>query len=567
MSNSDRRPYLTATALNQTFLNAAHDNLENQLELIVDIETTTGFIRASDRPKYVDSVYYDNRLKLPVIGRTVGEWLSTEIEFSVLKLELNNADGRYDEFILGGANYSGFIGKSVTVKLGLRDVGSTYTTIFKGKVSDVGGFSRTQKSIIITARDDYEILNVDFPTEVLTQTNFPDIDDEVAGLVAPVVYGDWTVNGNAETDNASVPAYIVNGQASNGTPATRIELYISSNDLTSLDTSGVWLQRGDKYYQIAAADVDTGFFANVRQFRIIQNSGATLIDGSAFVLTDGDLFFVKCVGKDLGAFSDNIVWQARDILLTYTTAIVADFDTNWQTYRDKASPAESAILNIKSRIWIQEPESVIQFVLSLLEQVRIEMFIDRSLKLKLNSLHFEDYNASPGFRVTNFDVEENSLKPSLDTRNNFNRARGAFNFQPDVNENTRNTEVYINTASIIQMGTKISKLIKFPNLYVGSDVINQLTEIIKLASAAYEHVEVNLTWRSLLLDIGDFVFLDVKIGSTIYDSIPCMIREIGYDPEGIKLPVRLWSFQVVPFPGFAGATGSVGGSNASITEE
>jgi hypothetical protein len=117
------------------------------------------------------------------------------------------------------------------------------------------------------------------------------------------------------------------------------------------------------------------------------------------------------------------------------------------------------------------------------------------------------------------------------------------------------------------MGIEISKLIKFPNLYVETDTVNQIKEIIKLASAAYEHVQVNLTWRSLLLDIGDFVSLDVKIGSTIYDSIPCMIREIGYDPEGIKLPVRLWSFQVVPFPGFAGASGSVGGSNASITEE
>ena len=48
MSSSDRRQYLTSTVLDQDFLDASHDNLENQLELIVDIETPTGFIRASD---------------------------------------------------------------------------------------------------------------------------------------------------------------------------------------------------------------------------------------------------------------------------------------------------------------------------------------------------------------------------------------------------------------------------------------------------------------------------------------------------------------------------------------
>jgi len=567
MSNADRRPYLTATVLDQDFLNAAHDNLENQLELIVDIETPTGFIRASDRPKYVDGVYYDNRLKFPLISRTVGEWLSTEIEFSVLKLELNNSDGEYDEFLPGGASYGGFIGKDVTVKLGLRDVGTTYTTIFKGRISDVGGFARTQRSIIVTARDDYEKLTVEFPTTVLNATNFPNISDEVAGLVAPVVYGDWTTAGNPQTSNASVPAYVVNANASLGTPATRIELFISENDLTSLDTSGVWLQRGDTFYNIDSADVDTGFYANVRQFRLIQDSGNTSIEGSNFVLEEGDLFFVKCVGKDLSPYSDNIVWQVRDILMTHASVTAGEFDANWATFRDKASPAESSISTIKSRVWIQEPESVLQFVLSMLEQVRLEMFIDRNLKLKLNSLHFDDFVASPTFRVTNFDTEAKSLRPSLDTRNNFNRAQEVYNFLPDRNENAFRTSKYRNSAAITQQKQEISKQITFPNLYVLSDVTNQLQEIIKLASAAYEHVHLNLTWRSLLLDIGDFVFLDVKIGSTIYDSIPCSIREIGYDPEGIKLPVRLWSFQVVPFPGFAGASGSVGGQTATITEE
>ena len=567
MSNSDRRQYLTATVLDQDFLDDSHDNLENKLELTVDIETPGGgFIRASDRPKYVDGVFYDNRLIFPVIGRTIGEWLSPEIELSTVKIELNNADGQYDEFLPGGASYDGFIGLSVTVKLGLRDVGSTYTTIFKGRISDISGFGRTVRSIVIVARDDYEKLQVDFPTAVLNTTSFPDIADENAGLVAPVIYGDWTVSGNPQTNDASVPAYVVNGNASIGSLGTNVEMFISQNDLQSFDTSSVYLRRGDQYYAIDSADI-TNVSAGNRQFEIIQDSGNTTIDGSNFVLEDGDEFFCKVVGEDLGAYTDNIVWQARHILTTYASVDPGEFDSNWVTYRDKASPAESSISTIKSRVWIQDPQSVLEFVLSLLEQVRLEMFIDRSLNLKLNSLHFDDFDPSPSYRVTNFDVERATFEPRIDERNTFNRAQGVYNFLPDINENAYRTSIYRNSAAITQMKKEISKEIVFPNLYVLSDVTNQLQEVIKLASAAYEHIYCTLTWRSLLLDIGDFVFLDVKIGSTVYESIPCSVREIGYDPNGIKLPVRLWSFQLVPFPGFAGASGSVGGQTATITEE
>lgn len=561
MSNSDRRQYLTATVLDQDFLDQSHDNLENQIELIVDIETPTGFIRASDRPKYVDGVFYDNRLVFPLIGRTIGEWLSPETELSVLKLELNNADGLYDEFLMGGANYDGFIGRTVTVKLGIRDVGSTYTTVFRGTVSDIGGFARTQKSIIITTRDDYEKLLIAFPTVTMTPTAFPSITDDVAGVFTPVIYGDWTTAGDPQKNNASVPAFITNGGASVGVPGVLVELFICQNDIQSLDTSGVILVRGDFIVTIALADISLSF-PNDRQFKVIQNTGNTLVDGANFILEDGDLFFVKVVGEDLGAYDDNPVWQARQILLDHANVTVGELDANWATFRDKA-----AISALKSRVWINEPESALTYVNSLLEQVRLESFISRDLKIKLNSLHFDDAVAAPTFRLNNFDLEFRSIKPALDTRNNWNRAQGLYNFLPDVAQTAFRTSVYRNQAAITQQKKEISKGVSFPNLYVKTDVTTQLIEMIKLASSAYEHIFMTLTWRSLLLDIGDFVFLDVKIGSTEYSSVPCSIREIGYDPEGIKLPVRLWSYQVIPFTGNAGVTGSVGGEFAVITEE
>lgn len=652
MSTADRRPYLSATTLNQSFLDDCQDSLSNQLELIVDIETpllgTT--IYASDRNKYVDGVFYEALLVFPTISRTIGEWLSNEVEFSTLTLEINNSDGRFNYLLPGGASFGSWIGKSVEVKLGLRNVGSTYFRIFKGFVTDVGGFSRGTHSFTLVARDQYDKLNVNFPTTAFSPTTYADIAEDVAGKTIPVIYGDWTTN--ITSGAASIPANVVNGAdptvliteenvtisiASPGvftlsnhryqandefildsdgtlpsplvagsnyfiktvltadtftisttaggaeintsgaqsgthtvksalTTGSNIKLVISENDLTSFDTSSVYLKRSDNYYLFTSAEI-VNVGAGNKSFEITQ--GVLVIDGNPFAYTSGDQFYVKVKGKDLGSYDDNIVSQAKDLLVTFGGLVdPTDFDTTWTTYRDKASPTESAISTFKSRIWIQEPQPVIQYVNSLLEQVRLEAFIDRNLKVKINALHFDSFVASPTFEVKNWDIEKNSFKPKLDERNNFNRARGVFNFLPDTGEEAQVTSTYRNSAAITAAGKEISKQIVFPNLYDSTVVANQVKEILKLASSYLEVIETSLTWRSTLKDIGDFVQLNVSIGGLVMTDVPAMIRDIGYDPEGLKIPVKLWSFMMCPFSGYTpGYAGTTGGSTATITEE
>ena len=152
MSGSDRRLYLSATVLDQSFLDyTAQDNLECRLELVVDIASSTGYIRASDRNKYVGNVFYQARLTFPVINRKISHWLQNQIEFSSLTLELSNVDASFNHLELAGADYTGFIGKSIDVRVGLHDVASTYTKIFAGLVTDVGGVGRSTRSITFTA--------------------------------------------------------------------------------------------------------------------------------------------------------------------------------------------------------------------------------------------------------------------------------------------------------------------------------------------------------------------------------------------------------------------------------
>lgn len=573
MANGNRKPYESATVLDQDFLDAAHDNLANQLEMIVDIDTPAGVIHVSDRNKFVGDTFYEARLNFPTIKRTIGELLSPEIEFSNLTLELNNVDGKFNNILPAGADYGGWIGKSVEVKIGLRDVASTYKSIFKGTVTNEGGFARSTIKITLVARNDFDRLNVDFPKNVFTKDSYPDLPDDLVNIVVPIIYGDWTVN--VETGMASVPAFAVNSGNANVNGDTgntvNVQFLIADHALFYFDPSQVYLKRGDLVVLF-----DTGDVVNVggdnRSFELRQTDtvppSTTTVDGNPFKYARGDTFYVKVKGKDLGAYSNNIVAQAKDILLTFGGAISGDFDTTWDTYRDKATPAESAVGTYLSRVWLEEPQSTIKFVLSMLEQVRLEAFVDRNLKLKISSLHFDDFVVSPTFNVRNWDIEEGSFSPKIDEKNNINRVRGVFNYLPNRKENFQATSIYRNAAAITQAGQEISKKIVFPNLYDEATVALQVQELLKLTSGYLENVEVNLTWRGLLLDIGDFVRINVNIEGTIFENVPALIREIGYDPQGIKIPMRLFSFQLVPFrtwnPGFSGITG---GSTATITAE
>jgi hypothetical protein len=566
MSSSNRREYLTATVLDQGLLDRCADNLDQKIEMVLDIETPGDTIYASNRNKYVGGIFYEALAELPIIKRSIGEWLSPELEFSRLSVPISNVNGRFNEFNPGGANFGGWIGKRIDMKMGLRDVTASYFTVYSGFVSDVGGFQRDRANFTIITRDFLDKFTKDFPSSVFTSTSFPDIESGLIGTLAPVIYGDWTVDVNAV--GASIPGYPVNG-ANAGVLAftSSVQVYLSSNDNVYLDTASFILKRGDIFWPFNSADVSIVTGNRVVDIKQSGNGGVTLVDGSPYQFQTGDVFYCKVKGQDLGAYDDNLVAQAKHILLTYGGAVVGDFDANWDTYRDKASPAESAISTIKSRVYLNESQPVMQYVLSMLEQVRLEPFPSRDLKLKLFALHLDEFPSSPSFTVKNWDIEYSSLTPRLDDRNIWNRAKADYSFDPLLNENRLQTPIFRNSPAIVQQRKEISKKVVFPNLYIEADVIYQLKEMLKLASAGSEFIEVNLTQRALLLDIGNFIKLNLDFGGIIYQNVPAIIREIGYDPKG-RIPVKLWSLQMTPYPGYTpGYAGTVGGSTATITQE
>lgn len=563
MSTNDRNPWKTATIIDQDFLDNCADNLVNSLELIAEIELASGTIYASDRNKYVGDKFYEALVKFPVIDRTIGDWLANEIEFSTLTLELSNVDGRFNNILPSGANFSGWLGQTVTVKLGLRDVSSTYKTIFKGTITDVGGIKRNVKNITIIARDDYDKLNINIPTTVFDLTTYPTIENDKEGLFIPFILGDW----NDVQNFAAIPAIVINGNDPNVYGGTRdnIKTVISINNLTALDTSNIYLRRSTNFYLIPSSEI-VNVGANFNSFEIKQLT--FYIEDEPYEYTNGEEFFCRVIGPTLSGYTSNVVEQAKYLLTTFAGLINDDFDSTWATYKDKASPSESAIVNIKSRAWIRDSQSLITYVRSLLQQIRLELFINNERKLELKSLHYDEFNPTPSLTIKNWDVELDSFNIALDDRNNVNRLNGAYNFEPVVNENAQTTVFFRNDLSIAQIGKTISKQLVFPNLYITTDVENQIKETIKLTSAFFETITLNTTWRMLLVELGDFVKIDIRIGATEFNNVPCFIRQIGYDPEGVKIKLSLWSLQMFPFlswnPSYSGI---ISGANAVITKE
>lgn len=580
MAYSNRTEYKDATILDQDLLDRCQDNLEFGLEMALDIQTPDGLIHASDRNKYVGNVFYEAITELPSVRRSLGDWLNPQLEFSTLTFSISNVDGRFNKYLQAGDNYESWINKGIDLRVGLRDVSSSYFSIFTGFVSDIGGIQRDRSRITINARDHFDKYNIDFPKVVLNLSNFPDLDDNMVGLTLPVIYGDWTTSLTARKlipDNpasptemvAQVPAYPINGKNAGvlaGT--TRLKLQISNDNLSYFDTTTVYLKRGDNYYKFNSADI-TGVVNNkVFEIKQISSGGVTLVDGSLYQYASGDLFFVKVKGIDLGSYDDNILEQAKHILINFADVSPTEFDSNWNTLRDKASPVESAIANIKSRVWVQESQSAIEYVLSMLEQVRIEFFVSKEKKIKLSTVHLDDFEANPSFVISNWDIEFNTFTPRLDDRNIWNRAQAGYSYDPTLKELSRATSVYRNQASIDQLGKEISKKVLFPNLYIEQDVIRQLKEYIKIASAGLELIEVTLTPRALLKELGEFVLINVNFGATMFTNVPAMIRDIGYEAKGLRIPVKLWSFQMLNFTGHMPSyNGIVGGSDATITEE
>lgn len=228
--------------LNQKLLDASHPFIE--LDWIADIEISpTVTFRVSDKNLYVEDIngvgrFYEGRVaKAPNINITLGEWLAPNFEIGDFKLEINNRDGAFNDYLPNGVSYLQWIGTKVSIKVGFGETLSNYHEVFRGFVAQKQGITTTNETIILKCYDRSSEDEIPIPATTFDRTNYPEVDKDKIGKAVPIVYGDWTVEVG---DYGEIPGFCSN--ALQAEAATYV-WNISENALESI--GDVYLHRGD----------------------------------------------------------------------------------------------------------------------------------------------------------------------------------------------------------------------------------------------------------------------------------------------------------------------------------
>jgi hypothetical protein len=247
----------------------------------------------------------------------------------------------------------------------------------------------------------------------------------------------------------------------------------------------------------------------------------------------------------------NAVLIAKEILKTVGDVQESELDAaSWSSLATKSSPAQSAITTILARIWIgKKDDKIIEVVLGLLEQVRIEMYWDRAQKIALRSVHPEDFQYHGSTRIEQIHIDEKSLNVKSDQRNFFNKAFANYGYTPILDKTQISTVTRKNQNSIDKTGKTIEKAIDLPALHVEANALNQLDEFIRFYSCGQQYVEARIAWTALLKDLAEIVKVTYRIGSISFDNIPMKVRDITFMPSTGCLNFRLLSFDNFPYDG------------------
>lgn len=599
-SVDDRRrtAYEDATSLSQAMLDETFRGGENQIEFIGTLTKTVDGTpytwRFADRPKFVGDNFYEGRARFPKVKRTIGELQAPSIQFSQIEIELANMDGFYNEYLAGGASYFPLIGAQVTLQVGLRDESGSFLTVFDGFVPEEDGFAIGLESITIRATDRFNSLNRANPLPVINDTDFPSAPDDSLGKIIPMVIGDWEAGYNYTANAGKVTASDgatptpnsaeVLVDAPNSFYGGTIGYYVGGGYFVfSIGSAGgtsitpdtiakVHIKRGDTMFQcdFNATPQNPG---GVGYWCALVNGLINAADGTTFpyVYQNGDLAIIAVkVPYAVGKYSNPI--EIAELILTgLGGASALDFDTSsWTALKTKATPVQSDMTSIKARVWIgEEKDSVLGVALGLLEQVRVEAFVNLAGDIALVALHPEDWETPSSFtRLDQVELDEDKTKVTADERTFFNQASLNYAFTPVTKKTERGTKQRKNQTSIDRSGKTVAKVIDVPWLYEETDAVNQLDEFLRFYSMGIHYVDVEAAWVHLRRDLGEFVQLNYEVGGLEYDAAPTIIRDVSVIPETGAVQLRLLSLANFPYAEYvpANAARFLSSASQSITD-
>lgn len=522
-------------------------------------------LRFADRPKFVGDDFYEGRAEFPDVKRTIGDPQSPSIQFSQIEVGLANMDGFYNTYLEGGDDYFSPIGARLTVMIGLRDVMGSFQTIFDGFVPEEDGFDVQREKITVRATDRFNELNKPSPLPSINSTDFPSAPQDTLGKIIPLVLGDWEAGFNITDDTGTVDIQdggltkVVRTASPVGFYGGTIGYYVgggffvfSIGTYTPDTIAACYVKRGDTVFMVnftPTPDNTAGYWSvEVTSHKVSGGGTAT------YIYQSGDVAVISVKVPYAVAKYSNVIEIAQELLYTLGGRVSGDLEpTSWAALAAKSTPAQSAFTSIKGRIWVGETsESVLSIVLGLLEEVRVEMFIDSAGLIKVTTLHPEDFVApASATRIDQTEVDELTAQTKADDKTFFNQAYLNYAFTPITGKTGLATGQLANEQSVRLSGKRVIKVIDCGSLYVDTDAVNQLTEFVRFYSMGIIFLEVGLCWVHLLRDLGEFVAFNYDVGSLSLSESPAIVRDIKVDPDTGAVNVRLLMLTNFPYTGYA----------------
>jgi hypothetical protein len=332
---------------------------------------------------------------------------------------------------------------------------------------------------------------------------------------------------------------------------------VVSNYYTLEVSNNVYIDRFGAWYKINPLDVTVTDYGVL----IAQDTGNTFIEGVKYVYMEDDRITVAV--KNVLPNLDNPVSQCKHLMITYCGYEESDFAATWTTFENlfKAGGSRESL----SRIAIYDPVQASRYCSVLLGQVQLQMYMNSNGELDLFSNDLTDFRLEVDTaKIKQADIVQNSLTVQLRDGTSFNRARASFAYNPIRRENYLYTRYWKNTLSVDAVGKEVTgTTFQFPNLYIRDQVEYHLHQILKLSSSFFEEVEVGLSWRHMLQDLGGFTKQVYVVSQLEFNSTPAIFRSIRHNTD-YSLTCTLWCLQQVPFGEWEGGAGSVGGDASVI---
>lgn len=214
---------------------------------------------------------------------------------------------------------------------------------------------------------------------------------------------------------------------------------------------------------------------------------------------------------------------------------------------------------IVTRIWLGDSkQNVLDVTSGLLKCCLIDMFVNRDLKIAFSSMWPRDWpDTSQMSQINQYDIIEDSISVSSEPRIFMTTGQANYSWNAWLNSAGLTTKKRKNFNAESKTGRSISKEFDLPNLYKEKDAIDVLETYIRLSSASLVTIKMEVGWIHLLKDLGEFVTLNITLGSLNFQRVPCQIRRVSILPNVCGSELELVCFINFSYDGFNSPSGAL----------